>query len=48
LTEHQQRIIKGHYFEGLTYVELSKELGIPEACVRKAADRALKQLRKII
>jgi len=48
LTEHQQRIIKGHYFEGLTYVELSKELGITEACVRKAADRALKQLRKII
>ena len=48
LTEHQQRIIKGHYFEGLTYVELSKELCITEACVRKAADRALKQLRKII
>lgn len=48
LTDHQQRIINGRYFEGLTYVELGKELGITEASVRSAADRALKQLRKII
>lgn len=48
LTEHQQRIIIGYYYEGLTYVELGRELGISEASVRKAADRALKQLRKII
>lgn len=48
LTDHQQRIIKGYYFEGLTYVELGEELGISEAGVRQAANRALKQLRKII
>lgn len=48
LTNHQQRIINGRYFEGLTYIELGKELGITEASVRRAADRALKQLRKII
>ena len=48
LTDHQQRILNGRYFEGLTYVELGKELGITEASVRRAADRALKQLRKII
>jgi len=48
LTAHQQRIITGYYYEGLTYVELGRELGISEASVRKAADRAIKQLRKII
>lgn len=48
LTDHQQRIIKGYYFDGLTYVELGEELGISEAGVRQAANRALKQLRKII
>lgn len=48
LTDHQQRIINGYYYEGLTYVELGRTLGISEASVRKAADRALKQLRKII
>ena len=48
LTDHQQRIIIGHYYEGLTYVEIGRELGISEAAVRKAADRAIKQLRKII
>ena len=48
LTDHQQRIIKGYFFDGLTYVELGEELGISEAGVRQAANRALKQLRKII
>lgn len=48
LTDHQQRIIKGYYYEGLTYVALGRKLGISEASVRKAADRALTQLRKII
>lgn len=48
LTDHQQRIIKGYFFDGLTYVELGDELGISEAGVRQAANRALKQLRKII
>jgi len=48
LTDHQQRIIKGYFFDGLTYVELGEELGISEAGVRQAANRALKQLRRII
>lgn len=48
LTDHQRRIIKGYFFDGLTYVELGEELGISEAGVRQAANRALKQLRKII
>ena len=48
LTDHQQRIIKGYFFDGLTYVELGEELGISEAGVRQAANRALNQLRKII
>jgi len=48
LTDHQQRILKGYFFDGLTYVELGEELGISEAGVRQAANRALKQLRKII
>ena len=48
LTDHQQRIIKGYFFDGLTDVELGEELGISEAGVRQAANRALKQLRKII
>jgi len=46
LTEHQRKIIVGHYFEGRTYVALGQELGISEASVRKAADRAMKQLKK--
>jgi len=46
LTDNQRRIIVGHYFEGLTYVALAKELGIAEANVRKAANRALKQIQK--
>lgn len=48
LTDNQQRIIVGHYFEGLTYVALAAELGIAEANVRKAAKRALKQIQKNI
>lgn len=48
LTDHQQRIINGYYFDGLTYVELGRELGISEASVRKAADRALKALKKLL
>ena len=48
LTDHQQRIIKGYFYDGLTYVELGEELGTSEAGVRQAANRALKQLRKII
>jgi len=46
LTDNQRRIIVGHYFEGLTYVALAQELGIAEANVRKAANRALKQIQK--
>ena len=46
LTDNQRRIIVGHYFEGRTYVELAKELGIAEASVRLAAKRALKQIQK--
>jgi len=48
LTDHQQRIINGYYFDGFTYVELGRELGISEASVRKAADRALKALKKLL
>lgn len=48
LTSLQRRIITGKYFEGMTYVALAKELGITEASVRKAADRAIKQLRKLL
>lgn len=48
LTDNQRRIIVGHYFEGLTYVALAQELGIAEANVRKAANRALKQIQKNI
>lgn len=48
LTDHQRRIINGYYFHGLTYVELGRELGISEASVRKAADRALKALKKLL
>ena len=46
LTDNQRRIIVGHYFEGLTYVAIAQELGIAEANVRKAANRALKQIQK--
>ena len=46
LTDNQRRIIVGHYFEGLNYVALAQELGIAEANVRKAANRALKQIQK--
>ena len=45
-TNNQRRIIVGHYFEGLTYVALAQELGIAETNVRKAANRALKQIQK--
>lgn len=48
LTELQKRIIVGHYFEGRTYVELGRELGVSEASVRKAAARAIKQIHKIL
>ena len=46
LTDNQRRIIIGHYFEGLTYVDLAKELGVKECSVREAAGRALKQIQK--
>jgi len=46
LTDNQRRIIVGHYFEGVSYVALAAELGISEAAVRQAANRALKQIQK--
>ena len=46
LTDNQRRIIVGHYFEGVSYVALAAELGISEAAVRQAANRALKQIHK--
>lgn len=48
LTDNQRRIIVGHYFEGVSYVALAAELGISEAAVRQAANRALKQIQKNI
>lgn len=46
LTDYQRKIIVGHFFEGRTYVELGNELGVSEASIRKAANRALKQIQK--
>ena len=46
LTDNQRRIIVGHFFEDISYVDLAKELGVTEAGVRQAANRALKQIQK--
>ena len=46
LTDNQRRIIVGHFFEDITYVDLAKELGVTETGVRQAANRALKQIQK--
>lgn len=46
LDEREQRIVCGHYFEGLTFDAISKELGVSKQRVSQLHTRAMQLLRK--
>lgn len=48
LSETDQRLIKGHYFEGLSWEELGCELYYSEKWARERAGKAVKQMAGMI
>lgn len=48
LTPNQQQIIVDHFFYGLTYTEIAQRTGKTVQAVNNAAERAKKQIKKII
>lgn len=48
LTPNQQYIIRAYYFEGRTFTDIARTLGVGVSSVTRAAERAKKSLKKFL
>ena len=48
LTPNQQYIIRAYYFEGRTFTDIARALGVGVSSVTRAAERAKKSLKKFL